>query len=175
MAERRIGDKVMRLVQGDITMMEVEAFVHDITSDLKLGSGFGSAIQQRGGVVIQKELEAVGHLPVGESVVTQAGLLKASYIIHSNGPKFREEQEEEKLRSTVRSALARAEEKGIQVLAMPPIGAGIYQVPVDLCARVMVDEVASHLQNSGSVREVLFVVRDSRESTPFQASIQEGV
>ena len=175
MAERRIGNKVMRLVQGDITTMEVEAFVHDITSDVKLGSGFGSAIQQRGGVVIQKELDAFGHLPVGESVVTQAGLLKANFIIHSNGPKFREEAEEAKLRSTVRSALARAEENGVRVLAMPPIGAGVYQVPVDLCARVMVDEVAAHLQNSGSVQEVLFVVRDSRESKPFEASIQKGV
>jgi O-acetyl-ADP-ribose deacetylase (regulator of RNase III) len=175
MAERRIGDKVMRLVQGDVTKMQVDAFVHDITSDLKLGSGFGSAIQQRGGVVIQKELDQVGHLPVGESVVTQAGVLKAEYIIHANGPKFREEQEEDKLRRTVRSALSRAEEKGIKVLAMPPIGTGLYQVPVDLCARVMVDEVASHLQNSGSVREVLFVVRDTREYSPFAAKIQEGV
>ena len=175
MAERRIGDKVMRLVQGDITSMEVEAFVHDITSDLKLGSGFGSAIQQRGGVVIQKELDEIGHLPVGDAAVTQAGVLKARYIIHANGPKFREEHEEDKLRRTVRSALASAEQKGVQVLAMPPIGTGLYQLPVDLCARVMVDEVATHPQNSGSVREVLFVVRDTREFSPFATRIQEGV
>jgi O-acetyl-ADP-ribose deacetylase (regulator of RNase III) len=169
MAERRIGDKVMRLVQGDITMMEVEAFVHDITSDLKLGSGFGSAIQQRGGVVIQKELEAVGHLPVGESVVTQAGLLKASYIIHSNGPKFREEQEEEKLRRTVRSALSRAEEKGIQVLAMPPLGTGLYQVPVDLCARVMVEAITEHLKGETGIRELIICVLDTPQYQAFHA------
>jgi O-acetyl-ADP-ribose deacetylase (regulator of RNase III) len=106
--------------------------------------------------------------------VTQAGLLKADYIIHANGPKFREPDEEGKLRRTVRSALARAEEKGVKVLALPPIGTGLYQVPVDLCARVMVDEVASHLQNSGSVREVLFVVQDTREYLPFEARIQKG-
>jgi O-acetyl-ADP-ribose deacetylase (regulator of RNase III) len=174
MVERTIGDKVIRLVKADITELEVEAFVHDITSDLRLGSGFGSAIQQRGGVVIQKELDAVGQLPVGESAVTQAGLLKADYIIHANGPKFREPDEEGKLRRTVRSALARAEEKGIKVLALPPIGTGLYQVPVDMCARVMVDEVASHLQNSGSLREVLFVVQDTREYLPFEARIQKG-
>lgn len=174
MAERKFGDKVMRLVRGDITSMEVEAFVHDITSDVKLGAGFGSAIQQRGGVVIQKELDEVGHLPVGEAVVTQAGILKAEYIIHANGPKFREEQEEEKLRRTVRSVLARAEERGVKVLAIPPFGTGLYQVPVDLCARVMVGEVGAHLQNSSTIREVVFVVQDTRDYGPFAASIQEG-
>ena len=31
MTERKIGDKVLRLVRGDITDMEVEAFMFDIT------------------------------------------------------------------------------------------------------------------------------------------------
>jgi len=57
MVERKIGDKNLRLVREDITEMEVDAFVFDITEDLKLGSGFGAAIQQRGGIVIQKELD----------------------------------------------------------------------------------------------------------------------
>ena len=45
MAEKKIGNKVLRLVRGDITDMEIEAFVFDITDDVKLGSGFGGAIQ----------------------------------------------------------------------------------------------------------------------------------
>jgi O-acetyl-ADP-ribose deacetylase (regulator of RNase III) len=174
MAERRIGDKVLRLVQGDITAMEVEAFVHDITADLKLGSGFGAAIQQRGGIIIQKELDEFGHLPVGEAVVTQAGILKAEYIIHANGPKFREPDEEEKLRRTVRSVLVKADEKGIRQLAFPPIGTGLYQVPMDLCARVMVDTVTEHLGNGTTLQEVLFVLPDTREYKPFEAKFTEG-
>ena len=124
MAEKKIGDKVLRLVREDITEMEVDAFVFDITEDVKLGSGFGSAIQQRGGIVIQKQLDEIGSCPTGEAVVTEAGILKASWIIHTNGPKFREEDEEGKLRQTVKSVLARAEEKGVKRLAFPPIGTG---------------------------------------------------
>ncbi len=63
MAEKKIGNKVLRLVRGDITDMEVEAFVFDITENVKLGSGFGGAIQQRGGIVIQKQLDADRQLP----------------------------------------------------------------------------------------------------------------
>ena len=175
MVERTVGNSVIRLVKGDITELEVDAFVHDITEDVKLGSGFGSAIQQRGGIVIQKELDEVGHLPVGEAVVTQAGILKAEYIIHANGPKFREQDEEGKLRQTVRSSLSRAEEKGVKKLAIPPMGTGIYQVPVDLCARVMVDTVQEHLANGSNLDEVLFVVQDTREYAPFRSKLEEGV
>lgn len=175
MIEKSIGGKVIRLIRGDITELEVDAFVHDITEDLKLGGGFGSAIQQRGGIIIQKELDEFGTLPVGQAVLTQAGILKASHIIHTNGPKFKEPDEEGKLRQAIESSLRIANEKGMRRLAIPPIGTGLYQVPVDLCARVTVDTVTEHLTNGSSLDEVLIVVRDSREYAPFKAKFEEGV
>lgn len=174
MVERTIGDKRLRMVSGDITDIDVEAFVFDITEDAKLGSGFGGAIQQRGGIVIQKELDEIGSVPTGEAVVTQAGILKAEHIIHVNGPKFREEDEKAKLESAVKSALARAEEKGIKQIAFPPIGTGLYQVPLDLCANVMVDTISRHLANGSSLEDVLIVVQDPREVVPFTAKLEEG-
>ena len=175
MVERLVGNKAIRLVTGDITEMEIDVFVHDITEDLKLGSGYGSAIQQRGGIVIQKELDEVGHLPVGEATMTQAGILKADFIIHTNGPKFKEPDEEDKLRNAVKASLKLADEKGLARIAFPPIGTGMYQVPMDLCARVMVDTVAEHLANGSTLEEVLIVVQDTREFLPFEAKMQEGV
>lgn len=174
MVEKQIGDKVLRLVRADITEIEVEAFVFDITEDVKLGSGFGGAIQQRGGIVIQKQLDEIGSCPTGEAVVTEAGILKADWIIHANGPKFREEDEEAKLRKTVQSALARANEKGVKRLAFPPIGTGLYQVPLDLCTRVMVDTISEHLANGSTLDEVLIVAPDNREFNPFEAKMKEG-
>jgi O-acetyl-ADP-ribose deacetylase (regulator of RNase III) len=172
MVERRIGGKTLSLAGGDITEHEVEAFVFDITKDAKLGSGYGGAIQQRGGVAIQKELDGIGKVPTGEAVVTQAGLLRAKWIIHTNGPKFREEDEEGKLRRATRSVLERAEEHGIKVLAIPPLGTGLYQVPVDLCARVMVDEIALHLSNGSALEEVRIVAPDPRDRGPFIAQLE---
>ena len=174
MVKRVIGDKVMRLVHADITELDVEAFVFDIESDMKLGAGFGSAIQRRGGIVIQKELDEIGSCPTGEAVVTQAGILKADYIIHVNGPKFREDDEEGKLRSATKNALRRADEKGIKRLAFPPIGTGLYQVPMDLCVQVMVDTVADHLRNGTGLEEVLIVTMDEREFNPFKQAIEGG-
>ncbi len=155
--------------------MDIQAFVYDITADMRLGAGFGGAIQMRGGIVIQKELDKIGSCPTGEAVVTGAGILKADYIIHVNGPKFREEDEEGKLRMATKSALRRADEKGIKRLAFPPIGTGLYQVPLDLCARVMVDTITEHLRNDTSLEEVLLVAVDTREFEPFRRAMEKGV
>ncbi len=175
MVERTIGNRVIRLVRGDIADLEVEAFAFDITADCQLGSGYGGAIAQRGGKAVQEELNAIGSLPTGEAVVTGAGKMKAGHIIHTNGPKFREPGTAEKLTMATKSVLRRADEKGITELALPPIGTGLYQVPLDLCASVMVDTVAEHLQNGQTSLEVVsFVALDSRELGPLQAKIEGG-
>ena len=144
------------------------------TADAKLGSGYGSAIATRGGKAIQEELDAIGSCPTGEAVVTSAGDLKAKYIIHVNGPKFHEPDTEGKLARAVRAALARAEETGIKQLALPPVGTGLYQVDLGLCARVMVDTVGEHLAGTTGLEEVLFVALDQREFKPFRSRIEGG-
>ena len=172
--QKKVGDKVKGLVRGDITDLPVEAFVFDITPDCKLGSGYGGAIAQRAGKVVQKELDAIGNLATGNAVVTTAGKMKAQHIIHVNGPKFNEADTKAKLERATISALDRAVERGIKQLAFPPIGTGLYQVPLDMCVDIMVDTVASHLQGPTSLKDVVFVALDTREYKPFEAKIQGG-
>jgi O-acetyl-ADP-ribose deacetylase (regulator of RNase III) len=163
------------LVRGDVTNLEVQAFVFDITADCQLGSGYGGAIAQRGGKAVQDELNSIGTLATGEAAVTGAGEMKARYIIHTNGPKYHEPGTAEKLEKATKSVLCRADEKGITELALPPIGTGMYQVPLDLCAKVMVDTVAEHLRNGKTSLEVVsFVALDSREYKPLRAKIEGG-
>jgi len=175
MVEKRIGEKGIRLFIGDITDIETEAFVYDITEDLKLGSGYGGAIAQRGSAVIQEELDAIGSCPTGEAVITSGGKLKAKYIIHVNGPKFNEPDTEDKLIRATKAAIQRAEENNISQLAFPPIGTGLYQVPLALCARVLIETVTNHLKGDTSLKEVSFVALDTREYEPFRARIEGGV
>ena len=62
----------------------------------------------------------------------------------------------------------------VQFDFFPPIGTGLYQVPLDLCARVMVDTITDHLRNDTSLEEVLLVVVDTREYEPFRRVMEEG-
>ncbi len=174
MVMQKVGGKVMRLVRGDITEADVDAFVYDITEDCKLGSGYGGAIMMRGGKVVQDELTRIGSCKTGEAVSTTAGDLKAEHIIHVNGPKFHEADTVGKLEKAVKAALKLAEDKGVKRIAFPPIGTGLYQVPLDLCAKVMIDTVESHLKNGATIEDVSFVAGDSREFSPFQSRLNGG-
>jgi O-acetyl-ADP-ribose deacetylase (regulator of RNase III) len=97
--------------------------------------------------------------------------LKAKRIIHAVGPRHHEPDEEPKLRAAVRSALRAAEEAGLKQVALPAMGAGFYGVSLDLCSKVMVEEIAGHLGNEARLSEVVLCVLDQRELKPFSARV----
>lgn len=171
--ELKIKQSVIRLANGDITDLEIEAFVYYARPDLVLGSGFGGAISMRGGPQIQEELKKFGTIGSGQAVITPGGSMKAKYIIHAVGPRFQEEDTEGKLRSTVQNVLRLAEEKNIRSLAFPAMGAGFYGVPLDLCAQVILGTVEEYLQNATPLQEVVVCLRDSREYKPFQEHLKK--
>ena len=173
MAEATIQNTRIMLEQADITEMDVDAFVFDIKSSLKLGSGFGGAIAVRGGPSIQDELDKIGEAEVGDAVVTTAGNLKASFIIHAVGPKYQEEDEDRKMRDTVLNALKRADENQVKRIAFPPMGTGMYFFPLDKCARILTATVKEYLEKTeSSIEEVHFCVIDAREYAPFAKELE---
>ena len=169
---KKINDGILRLERGDLTDMEFEAFVFYAETNLDLGSGFGNAISMRGGPTIKKELESIGHLDHGKAVVTEAGELKASFIVHAVGPKFQEENINTKLETTMISALRAADAKGIKQLAFPPMGANFYGIPLPDCAKIMVKTITEHLKGKGSLKDVVIVPMDNREFIPFEKEIK---
>lgn len=173
--EKKVNETTIRLIKGDITDIDVEAFVFYARPNLKLGAGFGNAISVRGGPSIQKELdEHATPVDIGEAVVTDAGKLKAKYIIHAVGPAFQEPNTEDKLRNTVINSLKRADEKGIQQVAFPLMGAGFYGVPMDVSAQITLGTIKDYLRNETKVKEVIVVALDNRELEPFQKQL-EGI
>ena len=176
MSEQTVVNQTgVSLIIGDITDLEVDAFVFYAQHDLKLGTGFGTAISTRGGPAIQKELDELAPLATGEVVVTEAGKLKAKYIVNAVGPRFQEVDIEGKLRTTVANSLRAADNKQIKRLAIPAMGAGFYGIPLPDCARVMVETIKGHLEGNTGIKEVILCVLDSREYGPLKAALAKLV
>jgi O-acetyl-ADP-ribose deacetylase (regulator of RNase III) len=171
--ELKVKQSVIRLIKGDIIDLQVAAFVYYARPDLVLGSGFGGAIAARGGPKIQEELKKFGMVNTTDAVVTSGGNLKAKYIIHAVGPRFQEENLEEKLRNTMFNALRKAEENQIPSLAFPAMGVGFYGIPPEVCARETLGAVKKYLENPTGLREIIFCLIDSRELKPFQDQIKK--
>lgn len=168
----QINNSSLSVVKADITDFVTDAFVFYARSDLKLGSGFGNAIALRGGPSVRKELEGRGPLNVTEVVMTTAGNMKAGHIIHANGPKFQEENTNQKLKTTIMNVLKIADSKGMESVAFPPMGAGFYGVPVDISAKITIETIADFLGSSTGIKEVVVCGNDNRELTALQAAIE---
>jgi len=162
---------VVRLIKGDITLLDCDAFVFYARSDLQLGSGFGNMIAVRGGPSIKAELQQCSNLPECAALATGAGDLKARFIIHANGPKFQESDIVGKLKTTILNALYCASEKDVRSIAFPPMGTGFYGIPLPVCAEAMLKTFRAYLDSDGSVNEITICVVDSREYRPFAATI----
>ena len=170
--EKKLGGTAVRVETRDITDFEVDGFVYYAVEDLALGTGFGTAIQARGGPGIRKELEELGPIGLGEAVASSAGNMKAKSIIHAVGPKFQESGREEKLRVTMQNSLRVAEEQGLKTLAFPAMGAGFYMIPVEMSARVMYETIREHVTNSSGLEEITICVLDSNQYGVFTSQLQ---
>lgn len=163
-----IKNTILKVYKDDLTTLGTEAIVFYARNDLQLGSGFGNAIAVRGGPSIQEELKQHSPKSTGDVVVTGAGQLKAKYIIHAVGPKFQEDEIEEKLKETIKNTLQVADDKGITKIAFPPMGAGFYGIPLDTCANIMINVISNYLIGNTSIKEVLVCVMDNKEYNAFQ-------
>ncbi len=172
-ATMRINGTTVNLVRGDVTEWAADAFVYYADHNLKIGSGFGTAISQRGGPGVQKELDELGSLETTQAVITGAGNMKAAHIIHAVGPRFQEPDMEGKLRATLVNTLDLAKKQGVAKIAFPPMGAGFYGVPLPTCATVMLDTFREYLAEGGEAgfEELTICCLDNRELTAFQGRL----
>jgi O-acetyl-ADP-ribose deacetylase len=172
--ELRLNGKIIRLMVGFIIdIREMDGIVYYARPDLKLGAGFGTAISTQGGPKVQEELKKVGGANITDCVVTGAGNLNARYILHAVGPRFQEEESEEKLRATMQNTLRKAEEQKLQKIAFPAMGTGFYGIPLEVCARITLGAVREFLGNASELKEVVFCLRDSRELKVFQEYLEK--
>ena len=162
----------IELVQGDITTVHADAIVNAANSALAGGGGVDGAIHRAGGPTIMADLErrygASRFCPTGSAVVSDAGNLPATWVIHAVGPVWHggAAGEPELLASAYRTSLRLAAELGATSVAFPSISTGVYGYPVDLAAQIAIDTVSDVLaMEPGSVERVTFVLfsRDALE------------
>jgi O-acetyl-ADP-ribose deacetylase (regulator of RNase III) len=157
----------LTLRQGDITQSRVDAIVNAANNDLILGGGVAGAIRSKGGRSIQRECEQLGPIAIGEAAITGGGNLPARYVIHAASMRLGESATSESLRAATRNSLQRANENEIRTIAFPAIGTGIAGFPVDECARIMLDEIRSHLLGQTTLEHVEIVLFDASALAAF--------
>ncbi|HLB72517.1 MAG TPA: macro domain-containing protein [Sedimentisphaerales bacterium] len=151
-----IENKVIELIEGDITEIAADAIVNAANAQLIMGGGVAGAIRRKGGHKIQAECDKIGGTFVGGAVITTAGDLKAKYVIHAVGPRMGEGNEDEKLRNATLNSLKAADENKLKSIAFPAISTGIFGFPIQRCAEIMLATAVDYLKGSTGLERIVF-------------------
>jgi O-acetyl-ADP-ribose deacetylase (regulator of RNase III) len=172
----------LAIIQGDITRQATQAIVNAANPGLMGGGGVDGAIHRAGGPAILEECKQIvarqGRLPTGKAVITTGGKLPAKYVIHTVGPIWQggNKGEAALLESAYRESLKLAAEKKLASISFPSISTGAYGYPLAEAARVAIKAVVSFLgETASSIREVVFVLFDSRTYQAYVSALEEEV
>ncbi len=174
-----INQAELAIIQGDITLQTTDAIVNAANSSLMGGGGVDGAIHRAGGPAILEECKKIvaghGPLPTGQAVITSAGNMPSRYVIHTVGPIWHggRSGEAELLASAYRKSLELAAAENLTSVSFPSISTGVYSYPVDQAARIALSEVVSFLGKTTSVKEVVFVLFDSRTFEAYATALDE--
>jgi len=171
------GGCVLELVEGDVTLQEVDAIVNAANRHLAGGGGVDGAIHRRGGPSIMAETDQKypDGCPTGSAVISGAGNLPAKYVIHAVGPVWQggHRGEADLLAGAYRRCLELAVEHHCQSIAFPSLSTGAYGYPIDQAARVAITTALEFLKKHGKPELVRFVLFGAGAYTAFSAALEE--
>ncbi len=147
---------MIKVVQGDITRLKVDAIVNAANSTLLGGGGVDGAIHRAAGPELKAYCATlgrssrrgstssipgvVGGCPTGEARITPGFKLPAQYVIHTVGPVWHggNSQEATLLANCYRNSLELALKNGVKTIAFPSISTGAYGYPKEEAAKIAV-------------------------------------
>jgi len=166
----------IKLIQADITTLNLDAIVNAANSSLLGGGGVDGAIHRKGGNEIleacKKIRAAQGKCKTGNAVITTAGKLPSNYVIHTVGPVWNggNKKEEERLANCYSNSLKRAIENNIKTIAFPNISTGVYRFPKQRAAEIAIQTVLN-FEAQEAIDELYFVCFDDENYAIYQKTL----
>jgi len=166
----------IRIFEGDIVKMKVDAVVNAANNTLLGGGGVDGAIHRAAGSGLLEECRTLNGCPTGEAKITSGYLLPAKYIIHTVGPVWKggEKEEDELLASCYRKSLELARDYKIKTIAFPAISTGAYGFPSERAAGIAISQVKEFLQKN-EIPETVFLVCYNKDSCKNIKKALDGI
>ena len=168
----KIKNTEIKISQGDITDLKVDAIVNAANNKLVMGGGVAGAIKRKGGKVIEDEAVKKGPIKIGEAIFTSAGSLPSKYVIHAATMGMDFQTDEVKIRDSCQNALRVAEGLKLGSIAFPALGCGVGGFAHLAAAKIMAQEVFRHLKERESkLKEIIFCLFDKEAYDIFNKGV----
>lgn len=160
---------------GDITEEETDAIVNAANSTLLGGGGVDGAIHRKGGKQILRECEEIREklfpkgLPTGKAVITSGGNLKARFVVHTVGPIYGMNGENEAglLADCYVNSLKIAAENKLKTIAFPSISTGAFRYPKHEAARISSQAITRFLENDDVINQIRLIFFSESDAAKF--------
>ena len=159
--------------RANLVTSDAECILRSVGSNLEPLTAVGREVGVAAGEPLLARLEQMGDLPVGAAVITPAGDLSASFIVHVALQSHDEPVSAGSVRKALLNGLRHACRMGVETMALPPLGTGAGNLDAETAATVMLEVLRVHMESEEYPSEVTVMVATEYEVQAFTSRLAE--
>lgn len=170
-----MSNQRIKIIQTDITTLNIDAIVNAAKTNLLGGGGVDGAIHRAAGAKLREECIKLGGCSTGDSKLTNGYNLSAKYVIHTVGPRYNDgnHNEADLLKKCYISCLNLAVNNNIKTIAFPSISTGVYGYPIEKAAEIALSTILEFLKTNNSMEQVYAVCFSDNDLEIYTTTIEK--
>lgn len=168
----KVGDSVLELTLGDITIQETDAIVNAANSQLSPGGGVSGAIHRAAGPRLWDECKTLNGCDTGEAKITKGYNLPADYVIHTVGPIYAGRVSDTvSLKNSYMNSLDLASKNNLKSISFPSISTGVFGYPVKEASYIALKAIIDWLKHHPGIQTVKMILHSEEDYNTYKSAL----
>ena len=160
---------------GDIWELATEAFINPVHDNLRPTPGIAQQLLRRAGPEVSNLLSQRGNIGVGHAFISDAGDLRAKFLVHISIGTLAHKPSIGTVDDALEEAFLLCQRQSLKSVAVPPIAMDPGELPVGVCANILVKHALTSLNRSSLPERVVLVAPSKYVENIYQQAIDKFI